>query len=160
AGSPAMSVPRSRIRPPSGRRAPLIRLKSVVLPEPFGPMTPRTAPAGTSKLTSRTARTPAKDFERPSTGSSDKYSGWEERRSSPSPPQRTSRLALGVRRRRIRERRGGEVLGPDQLLLAVDPLEEGALDDPRPVRPELHGADDRAAEVGGGNGVAQLLPVG
>ena len=39
ADSPAMSSPPSRIRPASGRSAPVMRLKKVVLPAPFGPIT-------------------------------------------------------------------------------------------------------------------------
>ena len=31
--------------------APLMRLKSVVLPDPFGPITPRISPASTVRLT-------------------------------------------------------------------------------------------------------------
>src|ERR1700733_11722332 len=37
-----------------------MRLKSVVLPAPLGPMSVKTSPLATSKLTSRTARTPPK----------------------------------------------------------------------------------------------------
>src|SRR5206468_1132950 len=41
----AISRSRRRIAPPSGTRAPVIRLKSVVLPDPLGPMTPISSPS-------------------------------------------------------------------------------------------------------------------
>ena len=40
-----------------------MRLSSVDFPEPLGPMTPRTSPSLTLKLTWLTARTPPNDFE-------------------------------------------------------------------------------------------------
>src|SRR5713226_5480241 len=43
--------------------APLTRLKRVVFPDPFGPITPRISPASTVKLTSLTAATPPKLLE-------------------------------------------------------------------------------------------------
>src|SRR2546426_2541833 len=45
---PAISRSRRRIEPPSGTRAPVIRLKSVVLPDPLGPMTPISSPSATA----------------------------------------------------------------------------------------------------------------
>src|SRR3990172_6079696 len=62
-----MSWPRGRMRPASGERAPAIRLKSVVLPDPFGPMIPSSSPSSSVKLTSWTARTPPKPFDTRST---------------------------------------------------------------------------------------------
>src|SRR2546425_3134323 len=53
---PVTSRPLSTTRPRSGRRWPVIRLKSVVLPAPFGPMMAPMLPPGTSKLTPATAR--------------------------------------------------------------------------------------------------------
>ena len=50
-----MSSSRNRIRPAFGFAVPVIRLSSVVLPAPFGPIRPRTSPGLTSKLTSLTA---------------------------------------------------------------------------------------------------------
>jgi hypothetical protein len=42
----------------------LIRLNTVVLPAPFGPMTVNTSPFSTAKLTPSTARTPPKRRDR------------------------------------------------------------------------------------------------
>ena len=47
AGMPAMAWPRSAMLPRSGRKAPDIRLSTVVLPEPFGPSRPTISPAPT-----------------------------------------------------------------------------------------------------------------
>ena len=41
--------------PAVGGKKPLIRLKKVVLPAPFGPMIARSSPVGTASETSRTA---------------------------------------------------------------------------------------------------------
>ena len=61
---PTMSRPSSRISPVSGRRKPLSRLNSVVLPAPFGPMMPRISFRRSSKLTSWTAFRPPKERDR------------------------------------------------------------------------------------------------
>src|SRR2546430_3358802 len=53
-----MSRPSKRTRPASGRTWPVIRLKSVVLPAPFGPMIAVTRPAATVRLTPPTAAKP------------------------------------------------------------------------------------------------------
>ena len=68
APSPAMFLPSNRISPESGASWPLIMLKQVVLPAPFGPIMARNSPGATAKLTSLTARTPPKalDSERTS----------------------------------------------------------------------------------------------
>ena len=58
--SPAMFLPSNRISPESGASWPLIMLKQVDLPAPFGPIMARNSPCSTSKLTSLTARTPPK----------------------------------------------------------------------------------------------------
>src|SRR6185437_4140868 len=42
-----------------------MRLNSVDLPAPFGPISAVSEPAGTSKVTSRTAATPPNDFDTP-----------------------------------------------------------------------------------------------
>src|SRR5574340_1434470 len=47
-----------------------MQLKSVVLPAPFGPMSPQIAPGATEKLTSSSAVTPPKRIVRPATRSS------------------------------------------------------------------------------------------
>ena len=56
--------------PASGANTPAIRLNSVVLPAPLGPITAKIAPSGTAKLTSATARNPLKFFETSATSSS------------------------------------------------------------------------------------------
>src|SRR5579862_9974490 len=60
-----MSRPSSTTRPLSACRCPVIRLKSVDLPAPLGPMTAAICRVLTVRLTSETARKPAKDFDRP-----------------------------------------------------------------------------------------------
>src|SRR3954468_16037805 len=67
AESPAMSSPSSRMRPASGRIAPEMRLKKLVLPAPLGPITAVNDPAVKCRLTSLIALTPPKDFCRFST---------------------------------------------------------------------------------------------
>ena len=59
-----------RDRPESGASAPAIKLKSVVLPAPFGPITAKISPASTEKLTASTAVNPRKRFVTASTTSS------------------------------------------------------------------------------------------
>src|SRR5262245_27238541 len=106
-------------------------------------MIPTTVPAGTSRLTLRTACTPAKAFETPSRAS--RGSTRVTRGSFVRPDS-----ALRIGRRRIGQRLRGELLRPDQFLFAVDPLEEGALDDAGAVSAELHRPDYRH-HVGGGD---------
>ena len=53
---PVMSSPMKRMRPEVGLIWPRIELKSVVLPLPFGPITPTISPGATEKLTPSTAR--------------------------------------------------------------------------------------------------------
>src|SRR5439155_1480161 len=69
AAAPAISRPRKRTDPAVGRSAPAMRLKMVLLPEPFGPMRPRSSPSATSNETLLTARKPSKLFVRPETSS-------------------------------------------------------------------------------------------
>src|SRR6266850_585453 len=57
---PVTSRPLKLMLPASGRRWPVIRLKSVVLPAPLGPMMALTEPRGTEKLTPPTAWKPSK----------------------------------------------------------------------------------------------------
>src|SRR5689334_19707042 len=58
------------IFPALGGCAPAMRLNMVVLPAPFGPMMPKISRSFTSKVTSRTAARPPKNFVSPSTCSS------------------------------------------------------------------------------------------
>src|SRR5262252_891621 len=66
---PVTSRSLKRTLPASGRRCPVIRLKSVVLPAPLGPMMALIEPRGTLKLTPPTAWKPAKLLRRPWTSS-------------------------------------------------------------------------------------------
>src|SRR5947208_1733291 len=47
---PEMQSSPTKISPPLGRSSPAIRLRSVVLPEPDGPISARNSPSGTSRL--------------------------------------------------------------------------------------------------------------
>src|SRR5579864_8765278 len=64
-----MSRPSRRTLPLSGRRWPVIRLNSVDLPAPFGPITAAICRVATVRLTPETARNPPNDLERPETSS-------------------------------------------------------------------------------------------
>ena len=55
----------------------------------------------------------------------------------------SKRLSLVERWRGIAERRSGELLGPDEFLLAFEPLLEKDFDFAGPVGAKAHGADDR-----------------
>src|SRR6266446_7283379 len=81
-GSPSRrSVPR-RIWPRSARVRPLITLKSVVLPAPFGPMRPVIEPSATARVQPARASTPPKRLVMPVTVSSSAVTGppWRLRR--------------------------------------------------------------------------------
>ena len=56
--APMISSPWKWIDPESGGSSPVMRLRTVVLPEPFGPIRPVMPPDGTSKERSRTATRP------------------------------------------------------------------------------------------------------
>ena len=55
-----ISTPSSTTRPEDGLSAPVIRLTSVVLPAPFGPISARRAPRSSVRLTSRVTRSAPK----------------------------------------------------------------------------------------------------
>src|ERR1700730_3696660 len=63
------SSPRKMMRPVVGLNAPAIRLKSVVLPAPLGPMIPRISSSETLTLTSRSAWKPPNVFPTPTVAS-------------------------------------------------------------------------------------------
>src|SRR5581483_2696467 len=65
-----MGRPRHTILPALGAMMPLMRLRSVVLPEPFGPKMPRISPSAIENETSLTAVRPPKRLVSPSTSSS------------------------------------------------------------------------------------------
>src|SRR5579863_7478319 len=60
--TPVMSRPSSLTVPVSGRKWPVSRLNRVDLPAPFGPITAMICCVAMVKLTSETARNPAKDL--------------------------------------------------------------------------------------------------
>src|SRR5438128_2284223 len=62
--APAIGSPWNRIVPEVGASVPVTTLNNVVLPEPLGPMRAKTAPRGTSRLTSSRALSPPKFRER------------------------------------------------------------------------------------------------
>src|SRR5262245_11159241 len=66
---PVMSRSLKSTFPPSGSTWPVMRLNSVVLPAPFGPMIALIDPCGTRKLTPPTAWKPPKLFRRSVTSS-------------------------------------------------------------------------------------------
>src|SRR6185312_13787219 len=67
--APVMSRPSSLTVPVSGCRCPVMRLNSVDLPAPFGPMTAAICRVSTDRLTSDTARKPPKDLLTPAISS-------------------------------------------------------------------------------------------
>src|SRR6516162_8752112 len=112
-----------------------MRLKTVVLPDPFGPSRPTISPSCTVKDTSSTARRPPKALVRFRTSS---RGGW---------------LTATPGRRRIQKGHGAQVLGPDQFLLPRLPLHEDGGNDPGSIRPEPYSTDHRL-EICGRDGVA------
>src|SRR5579884_4542985 len=58
AGRPVTGRPANTTSPASGRKKPVTRLKRVVLPAPFGPMSAVMDPCSTARLARSTARTP------------------------------------------------------------------------------------------------------
>ena len=60
AGRRVTSRPSNRMAPPSAGQAPVTMLNRVVLPAPFGPMSPVTVPASTVRLHRSTAHSPPK----------------------------------------------------------------------------------------------------
>src|SRR5436309_1245090 len=68
-GKPVISRPFSVTDPASGRRCPVMRLKTVVLPAPFGPMIAQMDPLPTVRSTPATAWKPSNAFRTPRTSS-------------------------------------------------------------------------------------------
>ena len=64
-----MSRSNNWIEPPSGASSPVMRLNSVVLPAPFGPMISRRSPGSTFRLTLAVTRRPPNDLLKPLTAS-------------------------------------------------------------------------------------------
>src|SRR6185437_14924587 len=63
-GCPAIDCPAKRTSPELGLYTPVITLKTVVLPAPFGPIRLTISPSPTSRSSSEIARRPPKDNER------------------------------------------------------------------------------------------------
>src|SRR5437868_6259166 len=72
---PVTSRPSKRTLPCSGAYSPEMTLMQVVLPDPFGPTSPRISPACKLKLTPSSARNAPKRFTRPSMRRSGAVSG-------------------------------------------------------------------------------------
>src|SRR5262245_42705790 len=68
-GKPVMSRPSSRIRPSVGRKTPVRRLLSVVLPAPLGPISAWRAPRSIASDTPLVAIVPSKRFSSPTVSS-------------------------------------------------------------------------------------------
>src|SRR5690606_4505141 len=114
------SRPSRRTDPSVGANSPAITLKVVLLPEPFGPISPRISPRASSKERFLTAVNPPKRFVRPRTDST--QSG---------PPSLRVAMALGQGQYRIRR------------------LERIRPDDFRVVAAELHHHRGRAFVLAG-----------
>src|SRR5205823_9542443 len=132
---PPISEPSSRIEPALGRIAPAIRLKIVLLPEPFGPIKPRISPLRSSNDTRLTARNQWKLLLRDSTTSTGRPR-CSTRGALASPPREGERTNVscfrspschGVRRR-ARQRQhgfcGADRRGPYHLGAVLDILHD------------------------------------
>ena len=75
--------------PESAFTKPVMQLMRVVFPDPLGPMIPKTSPSSTSKLTSRSAWMPPKDFDK-------SLIGEEPLRSHLYPPLELMVFSLGI----------------------------------------------------------------
>src|SRR5437763_9438795 len=82
--------------PASGSSMPLTQLKSVVLPAPFGPMSPRISPRLTTNDTSSRARTPPKCTETWATSSSGISGDLDRVRRPADSAQQLAHVALGL----------------------------------------------------------------
>src|SRR5271165_4596006 len=70
-GLPAISRPSKRIEPAFGAKVPDSMLKIVLLPDPFGPISPRISPSPTANETSLTAVKPPNRLKSPVTSSTE-----------------------------------------------------------------------------------------
>src|SRR5271156_4250457 len=169
AGARVTSRPSNSMRPAFAMRLPVIRLKRVDLPAPFGPMTPKASPRGTAKVTeSETFKAP-NDFET--------LSSWRitaaipvcaERGRRRSPPSATSSEGLHLAGRGNFGR--GCVFDDHQLEAAAGFLPPLAADERRfadVLRCERRHAGaipgdltDHGHRVGGGNGCCDRIGIG
>src|SRR5215813_1353781 len=125
---PAMSSSRKRTEPADGASAPEMQLNAVVLPEPFGPMSPRISPSRTSNETPLSAVKSPKRFVSPETVSTARGELGPEARVSGPPRVRASACQPGRRcgqhDGRVRDARDHRRI--DVLQLAVDDLVHGS----------------------------------
>src|SRR5436190_28580 len=137
-GKPPSSRPSNRMLPSVGRKTAVIRLNSVVLPEPFGPISPTISPSAIDRSTRRTAARPPKYLETPA--------------SSRMPLPRTPGWC------RILDLPRGLLRRPHENLTAVLPLVRHHDDLTGAVRIELDGAGD-GRHVRRGDVVPNGVPV-
>src|SRR5262245_9008354 len=102
----ARSWPSKRMRPAVGATAPSMRLNSVVLPAPFGPMMPTASPGAIARSRSSATMIEPKFFLRPTTSSS--MTG-----------QRIARSGDGLHLAADRDRRRRLVVGDDDIVFPV-----------------------------------------
>src|SRR5438876_880813 len=84
-----ISSPRNHTVPEVGEKAPVMTLKSVVLPHPLGPMMQRSSPAPSDRVTPRKTRRPPKSLVTSRTWTSGRVTGRRQtvrRRSAATPP--------------------------------------------------------------------------
>src|SRR4029077_11032420 len=111
-----MRAPSRKTAPPSGRSSLVMRLNTVVLPEPLGPISPTTVAGATANEQSLTARRPPNDFVSPATASRGGSAAWGLMR-----PRGASLLLPRVRRRPdvLAVGLGGHLRRIDRHLLAA-----------------------------------------
>src|SRR6516164_5200239 len=119
-GSVVIRRPAKYTWPESAGSAPDTRLKTVVLPDPFGPSSPKISCRRTANDRPLTAPTPPNVLRRSAISSSG------------------APLSVTPRRCRVHHRNAAQVLRPDHLLLAGLPLDDDGRHDPGAVRPEAH----------------------
>src|SRR3954465_13007017 len=128
AASPSMRPPAKVISPESAGIVFSIRLKTGVLPEPFGPMSPVIEPSGTTNEQPSTARSPPNCLTSPDTSSS----GFLPRPPPPPPAPPPPRSRHGSLLQRLQAAAGADPR-PDEARLALRPA---------PVQEALHGRED------------------
>src|SRR5258707_7461995 len=116
---PVTSRSLNTTRPSSGSRCPVIRLKSVVLPAPLGPMIALIDPRGTVNDTPPTAMKPPKFLESPRTSST----GGPPRHAGPQREHRAGQAAPGHQEQGDQDGSHGQrarLAGGDRLPSATD----------------------------------------
>src|SRR4051794_18997135 len=144
---PTIDSPRKKIPPLVGRYTPVIALKQVVLPAPFGPISPKISPLRSEKLTLLRATTPPKRRVTSSTSSS--ASGSRSRGASAD-----GSLPVGAARSTGRAFSASHSCGVpmcgslngSHLLLPVLELHRPAAARDQALRPEDHDHDDHHTE--------------